>query len=209
MNRAVIFCSGLISNYDYVKEKNFTDSLLICADGGLAHMNKLGLVPDVFIGDNDSWRNAVPDGIEVIQCPCEKDYTDTQMCIDYAIRRGCYDIEIYGCFGGRIDHEFSHFCLLAYGLKRGAKIVLSDEHNDVWIADKPFVLKRGKRKYVSFFPFGDNVEGFSLTGLKYLANDIVLECSKVTASSNEFADDEATVEFKSGTLLVMLCDDMR
>ena len=208
MNDAVIFCGGPIENYDYLKDMDFQGRLLICADGGLKHLIELGLDPDVIIGDNDSWMGEYPDCAEVIKLPAEKDFTDTHFCIDYLVERGYTNIEIIGGIGGRCDHEFSHYCLLAYGLKRGVKIRLTDEHNEIWMENKPFTLCKGKKKYISFFPFDGAVEGFSVSGLKYLADNMRLECDKVQASSNEFLDyEKAEINFKSGNLLVMLCDD--
>ena len=209
MKKAVIFCNGIIEDYNYIQRRDFDDTLIICADGGLRHVKKLGLVPDVIVGDNDSWQAKYPDAPFVIKCPQEKDYTDTQCCIDYAIETGYKNIEIIGGFGGRRDHEFSHYCLLAYGLRMGADIKITDEHNEVTIKDKPFVLEKTDKKYVSFFPFGGCVEGFCVNGLKYCAEDIRLDCNLVQASSNEFdTSDRAEVKFKSGTMLVMLCDDV-
>ncbi len=208
MKKAAIFCNGIIEDYDYLRTKNFKGIFLICADGGLSHMEELGLVPDVIIGDNDSWREKYPECAKTIICPAEKDYTDTQRCVDYAVESGAKEIEIIGGLGGRRDHEFSHYCLLAYGLNRGVNIKITDRHNEIWIADKPFALNKSKKKYVSFFPFGGCVEGFSVSGLKYSADGMRLQCDLVQASSNEFGEAEvAMVNFSSGKLLIMLCDD--
>ena len=197
MKSAVIFCGGPIASYDYLKAMDFGSKLIICADGGLKHLDMLELIPNVIIGDNDSWTGEYPECAEVINLPTEKDFTDTNFCIDYLVERGYKNIEIVGGMGGR-----------AYGLSKGARIRLIDEHNEIWMENKPFTLLRGDKKYVSFFPFGGAVEGFSVRGLKYSADNVRLECAKVQASSNEFLDCEtAEIDFKSGALLVMLCED--
>ncbi len=210
MKKAVIFCNGVIDDYKYLQKRDFSNVLVICADGGLRHLKKIGLMPEVIVGDNDSWLCEYPDASKIIKCPREKDYTDTQRCIDYAIESGCEEIEIIGGFGGRLDHEFSHYCLLAYGLNRGVEITITDEHNEIFIKDKPFAIEKIDKKYISFFPFGGCVEGFSVKGLKYSAEDMRLECNLVQASSNELeSSDRAEIDFKSGMLLVMLCDDKK
>ena len=74
--------------------------------------------------------------------------------------------------------------------------------------NKPFSLKRGKRRYVSFFPYGGDVTNFTVKGLLYTADNMHLSCSEAAASSNEFdSRDTAEISFSDGTLLVMLCDD--
>lgn len=203
---AVILCGGEVADYDFFdKESN---AYIICADGGLKHAKPLGVEPDLIIGDSDSWFCDYPSNAEVILYPPEKDFTDTNLCIDKAIERGFKNIVLIGALGGRTDHEFSHLCLLAYGLKRGVKIKIADRYNEIWLESKPFKLKRGSRRFVSFFPFGGVVEGFSVRGLKYETENMCLRFDEVRASSNEFGDsDIAEVDFKSGTLVVMLCDD--
>ena len=97
---------------------------------------------------------------------------------------------------------------MSYAIDKGAKLTMSNEYNDIWMEDKPFVLKKTSRKYVSFFPYGGDVDGFCVKGLKYSADNVVLSCKLVQASSNEFVDCEtAEITFNSGRVLVMLCDD--
>lgn len=207
--KAIIFAGGVIEDYSYIDLTEFEKSLVIVADGGYRHTVNLGLTPNIFIGDNDSWNNDFPVGIDVIKCPTEKDYTDTNRCIDYAIEKGCCEIDIYGGLGGRLDHEYSNYCLLAYGLKRGVKIRLLDKNNEIWMEDKPFKIKKNDKKYVSFFPYGGVVEKFSIKGLKYETDNMSLDFCQAQASSNEFADDDvAEVSFKNGILIVMRCNDI-
>lgn len=207
--KVIIFAGGVIEDYSYIDLTEVRNSFVIAADGGYRHTEHLGITPDVFIGDNDSWGKNYPAGIDVIKCPVEKDYTDTNKCIDYAIDNGYYEIDIYGGLGGRLDHEYSNFCLLAYGLKKGAKIRLIDKNNEIWMENKPFTIKKNNKKYVSFFPYGGAVEEFSVKGLKYEADNIILDFCKAQASSNEFADGEvADISFKKGMLIVMRCNDI-
>ena len=205
---ACIFGSAPIADYEALKPCLPQGALVICADGGLRHALRLGLRPDVVIGDSDSREATVPEGTVFYAYPTDKDFTDTNLCLDYALEQGCTEILLLGGIGGRIDHEFSHFCLMQYALRRGAVLKMIDAANEVWMADKGFTLPAKGKKYVSFFPYGGPVEGFAIKGLKYEAEDMTLDCGKVQASSNEFAGaDSAEVSFRSGTLLVMRCRD--
>lgn len=206
--KAVIFCGGRIEDYSYIEQESLENALVICADGGYGHTEKLNITPDVIIGDNDSWNGEYPEEIKSIKCPSEKDYTDTERCIDYAIENGCREILIYGGLGGRLDHEFSNYCLLLYALKKGAKVVLLDKYNEIWMEDKPFTLKKDKKKYVSFFPYGGEVQDFSVKGLKYEGDNINLNTDSTLTVSNEFLNSSAEISFSSGYVLVMLCNDI-
>lgn len=206
--KGYIFCSAPIENYDFVRELDFTGSLIICADNGYSHVKKLGLTPDVWIGDHDSSQEECPEGITCFLYPEDKDFTDTNLCIDYALEHGCKELVLIGGLGGRIDHEFSHFCLMKYALERGARLTMLDDKNEIWMADQGFVLCRNEKRYVSFFPYGGPVKGLCIRGLKYEVENFSLDCGRVQASSNEFVDgDRAVVDFRSGTLLVMRCAD--
>ena len=61
--RAVIIGNGSISDYAYIKTRLRDDDYIICADGGLKHIQKLDVNPDVAIGDFDSGEK--PDDIMV------------------------------------------------------------------------------------------------------------------------------------------------
>ena len=208
MKKAVIFCSGEISG-DIINEID-SETMLICADGGFCHAERLGLKPHIIIGDCDSTDTPYPQDIPHIVYPSEKDKTDSALCLDYAIEQGCLDILILGGLGGRLDHEFANYSLMLYGLTKGVKVRLIDGKNEIWMANSPFYMERSDKKYVSFFPFGGSVEGLTIKGLKYTADNITLDCGSVLTCGNEFAEgSRAYISFTSGNLLVMRCSDKK
>lgn len=210
---AAVFCGADIKDYGFLNAIDLSSAYIICADSGLRHAKALGIKPNLIVGDHDSWHGTYPDGSEKIECRPEKDFTDTDICIREAIGSGYDTILLFGATGGRLDHEFSHYCLMAYALKRGARVKMIDENNEIWMENKPFKLKRGDverngKRYVSFFPYGRDIDCFSVRGLKYTADKIPLKCSEATASSNEFdGGDTAEIDFSDGIVLVMLCRD--
>lgn len=209
MKRAVIFCGGDMDT-DSVWLPEYQEALILCADGGYRHAERLGIVPDYIIGDLDSGVEEYPKSVAHKIYPKEKDATDTNLCVDYAIDQGCEEIILLGGLGGRQDHEFSHYILLYYGLKRGARIKLIDGAHEIWMENKPFVLYPDDKKYISFFPFGGDVHGFTIKGLKYQAENICLSCNQVQASSNQFdGEEQGEISFQSGgVILVMRCKDI-
>ena len=88
--RAVIIGNGDIKDYQYIKSKINDNDFIICADGGYNHAEKMGIVPDVLIGDFDSAKNfeKVKDRIEY---PKRKDFTDGELAVAYAVDNG-YDL---------------------------------------------------------------------------------------------------------------------
>lgn len=210
---AVIFCGADIARYDYLKEIDFSAAYIICADSGIRHARALNLKPNLVVGDHDSWHGEYPEYAEKIECNPKKDDTDTGLCINRAIELGFDEIILFGATGGRLDHEFSHYCLMMGALKRGVTIKMIDENNEIRMENKPFELNRAEverngKRYISFFPYGGDVRNFSVHGLKYTAENINLKCSMAVASSNEFSDgDTAEIDFSDGVVLVMICKD--
>lgn len=206
--RCYIFASAEIQSYEWLKNIDFDDSFIICADGGLKHIKKLGLKANVWIGDGDSLKEDEPLAEEVITFPPQKDNTDTDLAVEFALKNGYKEIIIIGGIGGRIDHEFSHFCLLRKILERGASGFLVDEKNIITMRDRTFEIKDNGKKYVSFFPFGEDVIDFSVKGLKYECEGIALSSKEAKASSNSFKNGEtATISFDKGCVLVIYSDD--
>ena len=66
--RAVIIGNGEIKDYDFIAGKLRKGDYIICADGGYRHAVKLGIKPDVLIGDMDSIGDESYDG-EIINLP--------------------------------------------------------------------------------------------------------------------------------------------
>ena len=109
---AFIYTGGQVF-CEYVTEKPEKDDLIIAADAGYLTAKEMGIVPDVLLGDFDTLgeRN-IPDGIECLRVPREKDDTDTQLAVRTAIERGAKEIVIIGGLGGRIDHTLSTLAIL-------------------------------------------------------------------------------------------------
>ncbi len=203
-----IFCSACIENYDYLQKFDFKKGFVICADGGYFHTERLGIIPDLWLGDGDSLKEKRVTAKEIITFPVKKDYTDTDLAVTEALKRGFKEIIILGALGGRLDHEFSHLCLLKKILQNGAKGILLNEKNEITMEDKSFTVYPDDKKYISFFPFGGDVTDFSVKGLCYETKNMRLQCDRVQASSNCFdGENIGVISFSSGYVLVIKSSD--
>ena len=109
--RAVIIGNGDIKDYKYIKSKISADDFVICADGGLRHIENLDIKADVAIGDFDSAD--IDEEITHYVFPVDKDYTDGELAVNYAVENGYDDILLIAMTGQRLDHTLSNFFLLA------------------------------------------------------------------------------------------------
>ena len=83
---------------------------VIAVDGGFASLADVGCAPDLAIGDFDS-LGYVPEGVEVLVFPPEKDASDMELALGEAVARGADAVEVYGALGGRLDHTLANLQL--------------------------------------------------------------------------------------------------
>ena len=100
--RVVILGSAEIKNYEKISRFINPEDFIIACDGGLNHVEKLGLSPsavNLVVGDFDSHSRPSEQNFpsaEIIQLPCEKDDTDVFFAVKEALRRGFTDLVLIG-----------------------------------------------------------------------------------------------------------------
>ena len=186
-------------NFDY---ENF--ELTISADKGIENADKAGVKPDVLVGDFDS--SSAKGAKEVIRYPAEKDVTDTEIAVDYAISKGAEEIMIFGGTGGRADHSMANIMLLARTAKKGIDIKMLDGTNLFFVTLKSLEVKKQGFKYMSLFPLFGDVENLTLSGVKYPLDSYLLKCDSSLCVSNEIEMDKAVITFSAGALLIVLSE---
>lgn len=208
---------------------------LIAADRGLEFFLDYLILPDVVIGDFDSlsedgknflemqnedipyggmleWKLQKGEGkvVEVVRLCPEKDDSDTQSAMNYAIQNGAKEIVILGVTGNRVDHLMANFGLLILAQKQDTEVALADRYNYMKLIPSGTILKKAEQfgKYVSFFPLGGDVTGLTLEGFKYPLDKYHLTTADSGLTvSNEISEEYAKVTYESGTLLMIMSRD--
>ena len=173
---------------------------VIAADGGLDHLRRWGLAPDFVVGDMDSLRGGLPEGVACRRRSPEKDETDMELALLEGLARGFRRFELTGAAGGRPDHTMANLQLLVKAALLGAFAVLVDGD---WrcaaiTAGRKFVF-RGSGM-VSLFAFGERVKAVTIAGMKYSLTGEDLDSDSPKGVSNEL-DGEGSVTLKEGILL--------
>ena len=179
---------------------------VICADGGVRHVKKLGLKPDIIIGDMDS---AEIESVETatIRYPVRKDFTDGEITVDYALEKGFDDIIMIGFTGTRLDHTLTNIFLLEKISKAKKRGVIVDKHNKIYYAERENVISGSKGEIISIIPVSGDVLGITTEGLDYPLRDEKLEFGKSRGVSNVMTDDVCRITIKSGKALIMKTKD--
>ena len=179
------------------------DDYIIAADGGYSELISRGIIPDLVVGDFDS-LGRVPDHPNILQSPEEKDDTDMMIAVKQGFARGCETFFIDGGLGGRIDHTFANFQLLAYIAQRGAHgFILGRDITVTAINNSTISFNPVASGRISVFCAGSKAEGVTLTGLKYQLDSATLAYDYPLGISNEFIGAPAAITVCEGILIVM------
>ncbi len=198
MKKCVIFCAA---GFDTLIEP-IGDALVIAADGGLVHTQRLGLTPDIILGDFDS-LGYTPAGSQVF--PVEKDDTDAMLAIKKGLALGCEDFLIYGGLDGeRLDHTVANYQALQYLADHGARGTLAG------LKFLAAVIQNGEIRFpahyqgtISVFCLGPDARGVELEGLYYPMKDGMLAPGFPLGVSNHFTGAESRISVKDGSLLIL------
>ncbi len=208
MKRAIIFYNGDLSIVENAKQYIKPTDYIICADGGTRHALRLGIKPDIILGDFDSLAPELQESlkgqhIEWIAYDTEKDETDSELALRHAIEKGYATILLFGVFGTRIDHMLTNIFALDYLSKLNADVTIIEGNKEIRIIDKSITLHGKAGDLLSLIPLKETVKKVKTENLQYPLNHEDLLFGYSRGISNVFMKSTAEVSIESGTLLVI------
>ncbi|MDD5713078.1 MAG: thiamine diphosphokinase [Smithellaceae bacterium] len=205
-----IVSGGRLGEPDFLRERIAAAGkpLLICADRGAAYCYRLGIVPEIIIGDMDSLPKGMQEffasqGSELSRFPAEKKETDTELALQRAFLMKPGEVWVFGALGNRIDHSLANISLLARGEEAGIPVRLVDEWCEVFLVSGSCMIEGKPGETVSLFPYAERASGINLTGFEYGLSDGVFELGRPYGISNRLIESEGTVSVASGRILVV------
>lgn len=204
MNDFVIIAGSPIDDVAHIKPYIKPSSKIICADGGAIHADKLGITPDILVGDFDSIpqdllkQYQADDNIDVI-ASSDQNSTDLEKALRL-IPNKATNIDIFGALGGRMDHVFANILTLE---KHSAPdrfcIHDADQQIRLLTKDHTFTGKIGDK--IGILPLRD-IKELSYDGLLYqtdaLSGPYTLGW---LGSSNEMSKEKAAIYMNGGLAL--------
>ncbi|PEC49773.1 thiamine diphosphokinase [Bacillus sp. AFS077874] len=215
-NKLIIHIVGAGPKSNTITEITQKDEnqLLIGVDNGAHYLIEEGLIPEAIFGDFDSLSDENLEKIKrlvpnVFIYPPEKDETDLELAVQWAIKQKPEKIFIHCVTGKRLDHEFGSMSLLIKFMNSGVPIKIVDEYNEIYVIQEGthFITKLEHFKYVSFFSLGAKVENLTLKGFKYPLTNHLLEIGSSLCVSNELLESEGSISFSEGIALVVRSKD--
>lgn len=190
-------------NAEHFKAQSF-DSV-IAVDGGYRHLEGIGIVPDIVLGDFDS-LGYVPEHPRVERFPTQKDASDIEIALEYACDQGYDELVIYGCLSGRLDHTYGVLQLVGKYSKEGKRVygIGNSFVASALSGGRYFELRFTDAVTGTFsaFAFDEEVTGVDEVGMAYSLDKATLSHTCPLGVSNELIGREARVSVEKGTLLV-------
>lgn len=207
----VIGAGELIADrIEYDREKDG----LIAADGGLMYCEALNMEPDLIIGDFDSLdasgkaevikiENRTPEKVKRLSP--EKNDTDMLSALKAGLSLGYRKFLLYGATGGRLEHTLANIqCLLFLKHQNAEGYIMDGTGMTAVLENESVSFEKDRRGYLSIFSLGREAKGVTLKGLKYNLDNASIKNDFPIGISNEFTGEQAYVDVKDGTLLLIV-----
>ena len=210
IKRIAIVAGGTLDK-GFVSEIQSSD-LVIGVDAGASWLLKRGVQPAVAVGDFDSVSPAQFTKIKkeikkVLVHNPEKDATDLELAVEYAIGVRPIEIIIYGGIGTRMDHTWAAIQLLQTIESHNIYAQIVDNFNKINIVRHVVSLKPLKAfPYISIFSL-TATSNVTLRGFRYDVNRHKFTVNSAIGVSNEILGKIAKITTHSGKLLLIRSRD--
>ena len=187
--------------------KDISYDRVIACDLGFEYAKKMGISPDVVLGDFDSYdaENVRKEGFLPIIYPSKKDDSDTMLAIKHAISKGFDDIVITCALGGRTDHMLANIQSLSYAKEQGANVtIVGDKETITVISKETKEITGNPGDTFSLFSLTDECKNVTIKGSEYDVEDITLNNSFPLGLSNKLQKEKAAISLSEGMLLVIV-----
>lgn len=203
MRRCVIVGGAGIGNYDLIRGELRADDFVIYCDSGLKHMEPLHRMPDLIIGDFDSYDDPHFD-VETIVLPRVKDDTDTVFAAKEAVKRGFDEFLLIGAAGARLDHTLGNLSILLWLDSLGKKARMIDDYSEMEIVSRELVTVSSRYPYFSLLNISGEAGDICVTGAKFPLSNAKITCEYSLGVSNEvLPGEEAVITVGRGRLLLI------
>ncbi|MFO7937530.1 MAG: thiamine diphosphokinase [Kiritimatiellia bacterium] len=201
-NKTIIFANGAVPEHPVPLKALSTAERIICCDGAVDKLVRLGCEPDWVIGDMDS----ITDSSRACFSEClvevaDQSRNDLTKAFKLCISHGWRDIAVIGATGGREDHTLGNISLLVDFARQLDIVLLSDTGFFITLTDSASIEALSGQQ-VSVFSFNPDMPIHS-EGLKYPLNGIRLN-RWWQATLNEAVSGRFSLLFEGGPLLVYL-----
>lgn len=208
--KAIIISNGSVLKSDLFYKLYDKDDFIICADGGLNYLDKINIKPNLIVGDLDSVDKSILkkyNDIEIHKFNPEKDFTDTELAVDEAVKKGYEEIILVCATGVRLDHSMANIMLIEKYYYNNVIIKIIDNNNIIQPLKNNMTVDYDKNTFISIIPLSEVIDGLNLTGFKYSLKNAVVHRGSTLCISNEVVKKNAKISYKNGIGLLFISMD--
>lgn len=194
-----LIAHGVISDLSHTASMLSKFKTIVAIDGGLSHLDKMGIKPSFIIGDLDSCPSALLQKYSDVPLIHDQDpdTTDLEKGLNFFASD---EMAIFGALGGRIDHTLTNTILLT---RFKAKAFFITEKEKLFAIDQKARLNLHIGQVVSLIPLNGPVKGITTKGLKWELKDSILSKNFIGVS-NEAVSSEVEIFCQEGDLLICI-----
>jgi len=187
-------------NIDYSKD------LIIAVDAGLERVNKLGIEPDLIIGDMDTLSPELleqyPD-TEKIKYDIQKNHTDTELAILWCLEHNLKQVVIINGLTNRFDHSLGLLQNLALLHSKNVTARIESEKQVVFFLINKSQLNGYEGCLLSLFAYGGDATIKNSEGLFFPLKNLTLSPLHTRGISNNVISSSITIELDKGLILAI------
>ncbi len=200
----IIVTGGEAPAFSRVEEYLQQCDFIIAADSGLDTLAGYGYKPDLVMGDMDSLQDStllseLPSD-KILKFPKDKDFTDTELALNYLHEKGYRDIYLIGGGGGRLDHTIALYSLFS---REMSPLMWVTQKEKIFLVKEHISVKIKKNSMISFFPVGKKNCKMTSRGLKWELNGLNWEIGD-SGISNRALEETIDINMLSGKLMMII-----
>lgn len=201
MKKAIILANGAFPIRENIIDMLKQAKYLICCDGAINKLDKIGIKPFAIIGDLDSVSNNIKQKYaDIIYHYSEQNTNDLTKSVNWCIEHKFTEIDILGATGEREDHAIGNIFLMMRYVKK-IKVKMITDYGVFTPITQNTNFKSYKGQQVSIFSPCNSTKIVSTHNLRYsIQNQMLPELWNGTL--NESIGDTFSINIKGEGLIV-------
>jgi thiamine pyrophosphokinase len=202
-SKVALVANGHFQDDPFLLSRIESYPFIIAVDGGLIHCHRLGITPNLILGDLDSVSEDILclySNTPIQRYPRDKDQSDLELAVQWVTQNECEEITVFGGLGLRADHTLANLMLLK---KYPQKLHFENEHEVVFGISGSNEIPCFIGQTISFFALSEVTHGVTSQGLKWELNETTFS-SDFFSLSNVCQKNPVIIEIKQGNLVCCL-----
>jgi thiamine pyrophosphokinase len=198
-DKIILILNGDLSNYKDIISFLDKYNIIICTDGAVNKIIKLGIEPDYILGDLDSIsdENLKKYYDKIVELK-DQNYNDLHKSLLWCKEKNIKYIDIIGIDGKRIDHTIGNFSIILDCISF-VDITIYTEYGTIYTINKERTFKNCYKKNISIFNSMPENK-ITTNGLKYELNNANLN-KFYTGTLNKAIENEIKIKTKDKILI--------